>query len=276
MIREQPSRFIVRRSECSRSSAITPRSLACIARWGGRRSPHPTHERRRNRSCCAVHAYEGVGSARGIGQALLGLAAVEAAEDRSEKAVAIVAAAEAFLARAGAVVAHPMAPDLAERIEELKASIPTGTLERARGPGCHADGSGRFGNGRGVVELCRRPTLIGRTLAHYRITAALGAGGMGEVWRATDTKLDREVALKVLPEAFADDPDRLARFEREAKVLASLNHPNIAHLYGLESVNTQMAAGTAAPQESPRHLRRRLWGTRPACQLEVQAPSPSL
>ncbi len=99
---------------------------------------------------------------------------------------------------------------------------------------------------------------------------------MGEVWRATDTKLDREVALKVLPEAFANDPDRLARFEREAKVLASLNHPNIAHLYGLESVNTQMAAGTAAPAKKARHLRRRLWGTRPACQLEVQAPSPSL
>jgi len=92
--------------------------------------------------------------------------------------------------------------------------------------------------------------VIGTTLAHYRITAALGAGGMGEVWRATDEKLDREVALKVLPAEFAADPERLARFEREAKVLASLNHPNVAHLYGLESVNTQMAAGTAAPQGS--------------------------
>ena len=77
----------------------------------------------------AVHAYEGVGSARGTGQALLGLAAVEAAEERSEQAVAIAAAAEAFLARAGTVVAHPMAPGLADRIEELKASIPRGTLE---------------------------------------------------------------------------------------------------------------------------------------------------
>ena len=67
--------------------------------------------------------------------------------------------------------------------------------------------------------------MIGQTLAHYRITAALGAGGMGEVWRATDTKLGREVALKVLPEAFASDPDRLARFEREAKVLASSESP---------------------------------------------------
>jgi serine/threonine-protein kinase len=77
--------------------------------------------------------------------------------------------------------------------------------------------------------------VIGATLAHYRITAALGAGGMGEVWRAEDERLGREVALKVLPAEVADDPDRLARFEREAKVLASLNHPNIAHLYGLES-----------------------------------------
>ena len=61
--------------------------------------------------------------------------------------------------------------------------------------------------------------MIGTALAHYRITAALGAGGMGEVWRATDEKLDREVALKVLPEEFAKDPERMARFEREAKVL---------------------------------------------------------
>ncbi|MDH3814631.1 MAG: serine/threonine-protein kinase [Acidobacteriota bacterium] len=77
----------------------------------------------------------------------------------------------------------------------------------------------------------------GTTLAQYRVTAALGAGGMGEVWRAQDTKLGREVALKVLPEEFAKDPERMARFEREAKVLASLNHPNIATLYGLESIS---------------------------------------
>ena len=67
--------------------------------------------------------------------------------------------------------------------------------------------------------------MIGTTLAHYKVTAALGAGGMGEVWRAEDEKLGREVALKVLPEEFARDPERMARFEREAKVLASLNHP---------------------------------------------------
>jgi Tol biopolymer transport system component len=77
--------------------------------------------------------------------------------------------------------------------------------------------------------------LIGQTLAHYRITFAIGAGGMGEVYRATDTKLGREVAIKRLPEAFASDPARLARFEREARLLASLNHPSIAHLYGLET-----------------------------------------
>ncbi len=82
--------------------------------------------------------------------------------------------------------------------------------------------------------------MIGTTLAHYRITAALGAGGMGEVWRAEDEKLGREVALKVLPQDLAADPERLARFEREAKVLASLNHPNIAHLYGLETVQSGM------------------------------------
>jgi Tol biopolymer transport system component/predicted Ser/Thr protein kinase len=76
--------------------------------------------------------------------------------------------------------------------------------------------------------------MIGQTIAHYRITAKLGAGGMGEVYRATDTKLDREVALKILPAAFAADADRMARFEREAKVLAALNHPNIAAIYGVE------------------------------------------
>ncbi len=74
----------------------------------------------------------------------------------------------------------------------------------------------------------------GRMLLHYRLVERLGEGGMGVVWKAVDTSLDREVAIKILPAAFATDPERLARFEREAKVLASLNHPNIAHLYGLE------------------------------------------
>ena len=72
------------------------------------------------------------------------------------------------------------------------------------------------------------------TIAHYRITAKLGEGGMGEVYRATDTKLDREVAIKIIPDTFANDPDRMARFTREAQVLASVNHPNIAAIYGVE------------------------------------------
>jgi serine/threonine protein kinase len=76
--------------------------------------------------------------------------------------------------------------------------------------------------------------MTGQAIAHYQITAKLGEGGMGEVYRATDTKLGREVALKILPAHFAQDADRMARFEREAKVLASLNHPNIAQIYGVE------------------------------------------
>jgi serine/threonine-protein kinase len=72
------------------------------------------------------------------------------------------------------------------------------------------------------------------SIAHYRIISKLGEGGMGEVWRATDTKLNRDVAIKILPDAFAQNADRMARFQREAQVLASLNHPNIAAIYGVE------------------------------------------
>ena len=75
---------------------------------------------------------------------------------------------------------------------------------------------------------------VGSRLGHYDVTALIGEGGMGQVYQATDTKLNRQVALKILPEAFATDPDRLERFQREAQVLASLNHPNIAQIHGLE------------------------------------------
>ena len=74
----------------------------------------------------------------------------------------------------------------------------------------------------------------GTQLGPYAVTAPIGRGGMGEVWKARDTRLGRDVALKVLPDAFARDGDRLARFDREARLLASLNHANIASIYGLE------------------------------------------
>jgi serine/threonine protein kinase len=77
----------------------------------------------------------------------------------------------------------------------------------------------------------------GAKLGPYEILSAPGAGGMGEVYRAHDTKLGRDVALKILPGVFATDQDRLARFQREAQVLASLNHPNIGHIYGLEETD---------------------------------------
>jgi serine/threonine-protein kinase len=78
------------------------------------------------------------------------------------------------------------------------------------------------------------PLSAGMRLGPYEILAPLGAGGMGEVYRARDSKLNRDVAIKVLPEVFANDAERLARFQREAQVLASLNHPNIAAIYGVE------------------------------------------
>ena len=82
---------------------------------------------------------------------------------------------------------------------------------------------------------------VGDRLGHYDVTALIGEGGMGQVWQATDTQFNCEVALKILPDAFAADPDRLARFQREAQVLASLNHPGIAAIYGIEE-----AEGTRA------------------------------
>ena len=91
------------------------------------------------------------------------------------------------------------------------------------------------------LKLCNSPIIhsplglqSGARLGVYEVTALMGEGGMGQVYRARDTKLDRDVALKILPESFASDPDRLMRFEREAKTLAALNHPNIAAIYGIE------------------------------------------
>ena len=80
------------------------------------------------------------------------------------------------------------------------------------------------------------PLTPASVLASMKSRPSFGQGGMGEVWRAHDTQLNRQVALKILPDAFAADPDRLARFTREAQILASLNHPNIAAIYGLEGI----------------------------------------
>ena len=79
--------------------------------------------------------------------------------------------------------------------------------------------------------------MIGKTLAHFEITGLLGKGGMGEVYLARDTKLDRDVAIKLLPRELATDSERLARFRREAKLLATLNHPAIGALYGIEETD---------------------------------------
>ena len=91
----------------------------------------------------------------------------------------------------------------------------------------------------------------GTRLGHYNVTALIGEGGMGQVWQATDTQLHRDVALKILPDAFAANPDRLGRFQREAQVLASLNHPNIAAIYGIDQsddTRAQSTPGCVGPQ----------------------------
>ncbi|MCH7839896.1 MAG: serine/threonine protein kinase, partial [Planctomycetes bacterium] len=91
---------------------------------------------------------------------------------------------------------------------------------------------------------------IGKKLGSYEILSALGAGGMGEVYLARDSKLDRQVAIKVLPEAMTRDKERVARFEREAKLLASLNHPNIAAIYGFETTDSSRAEGFSPREET--------------------------
>jgi len=90
----------------------------------------------------------------------------------------------------------------------------------------------------------------GSRVGLFEITGTLGAGGMGEVYRARDGRLNRDVALKVLPDLFAADPDRLARFTREAQTLAALNHPNIAHIHGLEEFNDSRASRPRSPMRS--------------------------
>ena len=114
-------------------------------------------------------------------------------------------------------------PDIREEVEVLLAQPTGGALLDQPA----ADLLGESG----VTQL-----PAGTRLGHYQIEAMLGRGGMGVVYRAKDTQLGRQVAIKVLPDALAQDPDRLARFNREAKVLASLNHPNIGHIYGVESL----------------------------------------
>src|SRR5512139_1644400 len=98
----------------------------------------------------------------------------------------------------------------------------------------------------------------GDSLLHYRLVDKLGEGGMGVVWKATDTTLGRDVAIKILPPEFASDPERLARFDREAKVLASLNHPNIAAIHGFHEAEgirflaMEMVPGEGLDQRIPR------------------------
>ena len=122
---------------------------------------------------------------------------------------------------------------------QRRRSAAAGSREPA---GARADGgtvSRNADHGRGGGDLRRRDrsSLVGRQIGAHKILSLLGAGGMGEVYRARDTKLGRDVAIKVVPDRFLSMPDRLARFELEARVLATLNHPHIAAIYGLEEAD---------------------------------------
>ena len=98
----------------------------------------------------------------------------------------------------------------------------------------------------------------GQLLAHYRIDRKIGEGGMGEVWAATDTRLNRPAAIKALPAALAADPERLGRFKREAQLLAALSHPNIAGIYGLEQIGDDLYLNAdCRPPPNLGHLQRR-------------------
>src|SRR5579863_5037620 len=117
------------------------------------------------------------------------------------------------------------------------------------------------------------PLISGAKLGPYEIVSPLGAGGMGEVYRARDTKLNREVAIKILPGAMENDAGRMARFQREAQVLASLNHPNIAHIHGLEQDHGTMALVMELVEGQT--LAERIAGTRPLTRpSSVGPPSP--
>jgi len=130
----------------------------------------------------------------------------------------------------------------------------------------------------------------GTRLGVYDITAPIGEGGMGQVYRATDTTLGRQVAIKILPDAFAQDPERLGRFEREAKTLASLNHPHIAAIYGFEQSAgmyalvmelvegedlSQRIAGSAIPIDSVAKLRLRAFARVAGDSREVPGSTPA-
>src|SRR5688572_1132314 len=110
-------------------------------------------------------------------------------------------------------------------------------VERRSAP----DATGGLTTGSSRLKIAVMSLTSGTRLGCYEIVSLLGLGGMGEVYRARDTKLSREVALKILPDTFAGDTDRATRFQREARLLATLNHPNIGHIYGLEDSGTPHA-----------------------------------
>jgi serine/threonine protein kinase len=131
-------------------------------------------------------------------------------------------------------------------------SIPRGEAKRRlRRAGGITAGTGNLHD---TIDLLGFMTPTAQ-IAHYRVTSKLGEGGMGAVYRATDTKLNREVAIKILPKDFAGDPDRFARFTREAQVLASLNHPNIASIYGVEehALILELIEGPTLAESVPPH-----------------------
>ena len=120
------------------------------------------------------------------------------------------------------------------------------------------------------------PLQPGTRLGPYQVTAKIGEGGMGQVWQATDTQLNRQVALKILPDASAADPDRLARFTREAQILASLNHPNIAAIHGIEKTRSKDAARLSwSWSKAPHSLtgsRKARYQSTTRCRLRSRSP----